>query len=122
MNLVSNPYLRGLAVSFVLACLMGLVAGTAFFFTPIKEYHLPLVANIIAMASVFIGAAYAAFVRGRKGLATGFTVGLIFWAILFFSSLLLFHFPIAAGNLLKEFLLIASSGVLGGILGVSLQA
>jgi len=82
-----GPVLRGLAVTYILAAILSLLAGLLFYFTPLSEMWMnPIGAGIITL-SLFFGGRTAAKAAGNKGLLRGITIGIIFIIIMIIFSL-----------------------------------
>lgn len=112
---------KGLGVSTVLALLLASLAGVVLYLTPIPETLTGPLSSVILVLSIFAGSGYVSYKRGNKGLMRGTSFGMMFFVIMMILSLIMSE-PVTISGCLRDLGIAVTTGLLGGILGVSLSS
>jgi putative membrane protein (TIGR04086 family) len=112
--------LKGLALSTLVALVLGFLATVLVYFTPLQETLLDSLARLIMILAVFTGGSYVARTRGRQGLIGGVTLGILFFILMLILSLIFNPALISFKTFIQQFLICIIAGALGGVLGIGL--
>lgn len=112
---------KGLGISTFLALLLATFSGLVLYFTQLPETLTGPLSNVILVLSIIAGSGYVSYKRGNKGLMRGISFGMAFFVIMLFLSLVMTE-PVNTMGCLRDLAIAVSTGLLGGILGVSLSS
>lgn len=114
---MARPLLLGLLYALMAALVQAVLLGVLFYFTPLSEAWLPLLAMVILALAVFWGALQAAHLAGSRGLLQG--LGVVFLFTLVLLTLSFIHGALTFKILAQKLGLSLLAGAMGGIAGVT---
>ncbi|MGE5380090.1 MAG: TIGR04086 family membrane protein [Methylocystaceae bacterium] len=112
---------KGLGLAAILAASLASIAGITIYYTPLPETLTAPLSNVILVLSIFAGSGYVSYRRGNKGLMRGISFGMAFFILMLVLSLLMAK-PVTMAVCLRDLAIAVATGLLGGILGVSLSS
>lgn len=111
---------KGLGIAAVLSIILASITGMVLYYSPLPETLTSSLANVILVLSILTGSGYVSYKRGSKGLIRGLTFGM-----LCFVAMLILSFMSSENvntiSCLRDLAVAAITGLLGGVLGVSLN-
>lgn len=111
---------KGLGISTVIAILLAGISGLVLYFTSLPETLTGPLSNVILVLSIFAGSGYVSYKRGNKGLMRGLSFGMTFFIVMLALSLVMSE-PVTTMACLRGLGFTVTTGLLGGVLGVSLS-
>lgn len=121
MNNYYIQKLSALVIISLISLVLGAVLAILVYYTMLRETLLNPLADCTFILAIFTGAFWAAKTRGSRGLITGFSVGGLFFVIVFLLTLILEPGSIEVGSFLSNIFLSLVAGSLGGIVGVGMS-
>lgn len=97
-----------------------LVAAIIISKNDVPQNSVNIIADVAVILSSFMAGIAAARVMKCKGLVTGASIGIIYYIIMFLSSILFFKAEITIAALTKLIMMVVSSSI-GGIIGVNFK-
>lgn len=113
--------LKGLGLAAALAIILAAIGGMVLYFSSLPETLTSPLSNSILVLSIFTGSGYVSYKRGNKGLMRGITFGMSFFVLMVLLSMIMAQ-PISTMGCLRDLGISVGTGLLGGILGVSLNS
>lgn len=115
-----NAVFAGVVATFVISLAAAGLVAVVLYATPITERTASTFLFALGVASLSLGAGYAAHVARGMGWAHGLIVGLVYVALSLLLQPLLFPGAWTLGGTMQRLMFGVLAGVLGGVLGVNL--
>ena len=114
----NKNYLFGIITYFGALALSILLFAILVYFLNLPMVYMPLFSNISLGLATFFAAYFIAYKQKSKGFLTGLILALVTFALVSIISLIIDEGSVSLNSLLK-FVILALSGVIGGIMGVN---
>lgn len=111
--------IKSMAAALLITLLTGFIITMVIYFSDLHETLLNPLSDLTLMIGVLSAGFFTARSRGSRGLARGVGMGLIFFLLSFFYTLLMDSSSLTFGLIMKDLLLMSAAGAVGGTLGVS---
>ncbi len=114
----NKNYLFGIIIYIGALALSILLFAILVYFLNLPMVYMPLFSNISLGLANFFAAYFIAYKQKSKGFLTGLILALVTFALVSIISLIIDEGSVSLNSLLK-FIILALSGVIGGIMGVN---
>lgn len=114
----NKNYLFGIIIYIAALTLSILLFAILVYFLNLPMVYMPLFSNISLGLANFFAAYFIAYKQKSKGFLTGLILALVTFALVSIISLIIDEGSVSLNSLLK-FVILALSGVIGGIMGVN---
>jgi len=112
---------KGLGIAMVMGIILASITGLVLYFSPLPETLTSSLSNVILVLSILAGSGYVSYKRGNKGLMRGLSFGMTFFVAMLILSMIMAE-PVNTVSCLRDLAVTVTTGLLGGVLGVSFSS